>query len=171
MEPAWWLSENKKNHMQTYPIGIIAYDRKMIAYRPEWRPFTGSVKASILLQQIFFRWDKNDRKPFYKFKEPCGHHLYRTGDSWTEELGFTRTEFDTALKKITVSLISAVLLHTLLQTQTKNRLRNSRLILANALITAGPTDGSRRLPDLEQMTKHTGLKNFWNRAGNSPVII
>jgi len=81
-------------------LKIFANDQRMILYRPEWRTFTGSVTATILLQQILFRWDKNDRKPFYKFKEPCGHDLYRPGDSWTEELGFSRKEFDSALKKI-----------------------------------------------------------------------
>jgi len=81
-------------------LKIFANDQRMILYRPEWRTFTGSVTSTILLQQILYRWDKNDRKPFYKFKEPCGHDLYRPGDSWTEELGFSRKEFDSALKKI-----------------------------------------------------------------------
>jgi len=81
-------------------LTIFANDQRMILYRPEWRSFTGSVTATILLQQILYRWDKNGRKPFYKFKEPCSHDLYRDGDSWTEELGFCRKEFDSALKKI-----------------------------------------------------------------------
>ena len=81
-------------------LRIFANDQRIILYRPEWRTFTGSVTATILLQQILFRWDKNERKPFYKFKEPCSHDLYRHRDSWTEELGFSRKEFDSALKKI-----------------------------------------------------------------------
>ena len=81
-------------------LKIFANDQRMILYRPEWRTFTGSVTATILLQQILYRWDKNGRKPFYKFKEPCGHDLYRPGDSWTEELGFSKKEFDSALKRI-----------------------------------------------------------------------
>lgn len=79
---------------------IFAEDKLMIAYRPKWRKITGNVTATILLQQIIFHWNKSGRKPFYKFKEPCEHELYRKGDSWTEELGFSRTEFDTAIRKI-----------------------------------------------------------------------
>lgn len=75
-------------------------DRNAITYRPRWRSETGSVLATILLQQISYRFEKNQDKPFYKFKEPCGHDLYREGDSWIEELGFSRTEFDTAIEKI-----------------------------------------------------------------------
>jgi len=79
---------------------IFADDKRMILYRPEWRQITGSVTSTILLQQIIFHWDKNGRKPFYKFKEPCEHQLYKAGDSWCEELGFSRAEFDFAIKKI-----------------------------------------------------------------------
>lgn len=87
-------------HDNTDLLKIFANDQRMILYRPEWRTFTGSVTSTILLQQILYRWDKNGRKPFYKFKEPCGHDLYRPGDSWTEELGFSKKEFDSALKRI-----------------------------------------------------------------------
>lgn len=81
-------------------LKIFADDKRMIAYRPEWRAFAGSVTAAILLQQILYRWDQNGRRPFYKFKESCTHELYRPGDSWTEELGFSKREFDSALKLI-----------------------------------------------------------------------
>jgi len=85
-------------------LKIFANDKRLILYRPEWRTFTGSVLSTILLQQILYWWDKMGRKPFYKFKEPCGSQLYTERDSWTEELGFSRTEFDTALKKIGVKI-------------------------------------------------------------------
>lgn len=85
-------------------LKIFANDKRLILYRPEWRAFTGSVLSTILLQQILYWWDKMGRKPFYKFKEPCGNKLYTEGDSWIEELGFSRTEFDTALKKIGVKI-------------------------------------------------------------------
>ena len=81
-------------------LSVVAKERLQISYRPEWRAFTGSVTASILLRQILFRWERQGQKPFYKFKESCSNELYRTGDSWCEELGFSRFEFDTALKKI-----------------------------------------------------------------------
>ena len=73
---------------------------RVIPYRPELARFAGSVHAAILLQQIVFRWIWNDCLPFFKFKEPCNHKLYRKGDSWTEELAFTRREFDSALRLI-----------------------------------------------------------------------
>ncbi|MBF0204904.1 MAG: hypothetical protein HQK67_11505 [Desulfamplus sp.] len=85
-------------------LKIFANDKKLVLYRPEWRAITGSVLSTILLLQILYWWDKMGRKPFYKFKEPCGSQLYTEGDSWTEELGFSRTEFDTALKKIGVKI-------------------------------------------------------------------
>jgi len=52
------------------------------------------------LQQIIY-WSKiAGFKPFFKFKAPCKHSWYKAGDSWTEELGFSSAEFDTAIKKI-----------------------------------------------------------------------
>jgi len=71
-----------------------------LLYRPELRKITGSVNSAILLNQAIFRWVTNGSKEFYKFKEPCSHELYHNGDSWCEELGFSREEFDTALAKI-----------------------------------------------------------------------
>lgn len=85
---------------ETSILEIISNDRKMIMYRPEWRKYTGSVTATILLSQILYRWNKSGQRPFYKFKAPCGHCLYTPGDSWIEELGFSAKEFDAALKKI-----------------------------------------------------------------------
>ena len=81
-------------------LNILAADKSMIAYRPALNKQTGSVLATILLQQIIFRWSHNQRKEFYKYKEPCAARHYRIGDSWTEELGFTRREFDSALKSL-----------------------------------------------------------------------
>lgn len=78
----------------------LADAHRMIAYHPEWGQFTGSVTATILLQQINFRWDQNGQKQFYKFREPCPNAYYKTGDSWIEELGFGVYEFDAAIKKI-----------------------------------------------------------------------
>lgn len=80
-------------------IDLIAEDNEVIPYRKSLRPITGSVTATILLQQMIFR-SKGGKKVFYKFKAPCDHDLYKPGDSWTEEIGFSVREFDTALKKI-----------------------------------------------------------------------
>lgn len=82
-------------------VSVIANDKRMIAYRPEWREAIGSVTASILLGQIIYWWERSGRKEFYKFREPCKHHpQYQAGDSWCEELGFSKDEYNTALQKI-----------------------------------------------------------------------
>ncbi len=77
-------------------LGLIAEDKDLIVYRKSLRALAGSVTATILLQQMIFRMKKKDH--IYKFKTPCDYELYRVGDSWIEELGFSIREFDTALK-------------------------------------------------------------------------
>lgn len=76
----------------------VADRKRGILYRPEYNEITGSVTASIFLQQIWYWWSRSGRKPFYKFRGPCKDKRYRVGDSWTEELGFTRRQFETARK-------------------------------------------------------------------------
>jgi len=71
-----------------------------IVYRPRFRQFTGSTNGAILLQQIWFWFCRSKYDPFYKFLEPCTNELYREGDSWTEELGWSADEFRTAISKI-----------------------------------------------------------------------
>lgn len=65
-------------------------------YRPRLNKLTGSHTASILLSQIIFRWEGQGHRPFYKFSAPCNHPLYKKGDSWQEELDFSRREFEGA---------------------------------------------------------------------------
>lgn len=77
---------------------LLALDNSVILYRPQFNNFTGSPLATLLLSQIAYWWDKSGAKPFYKFKEPCNHKMYKRGDSWCEELGFTRRLFDSALR-------------------------------------------------------------------------
>ena len=81
-------------------LNIIGNDGRMIAYRPEWRPLVGSINGAILLGQLLYWWKKNGDRAFYKFKEPCDNPLYRVGDSWCEELGFSKAEFDLAWKYV-----------------------------------------------------------------------
>lgn len=87
---------------------LIADDRRAISYRPRFARLTGSVLAAILLQQMIYRWDANESKQFFKFKEPCKNKDYRQGDSWCEELGFTRYEFDGALKLIATKIVKGI---------------------------------------------------------------
>lgn len=84
----------------TAALELFGDDKDKRIYRPKLNAVTGDPLASILLQQIVFRWKNNDFSPFYKFNEPCDHPAYRDGDSWLEELGFTRTKLLTARKSI-----------------------------------------------------------------------
>ena len=73
---------------------------RTIAYYHSLNQLTGSILASLLLQQIVYWWESQEQRPFYKFSAPCQHPAYRPGDSWQEELGFTRTEFETARRRL-----------------------------------------------------------------------
>src|SRR5712664_3566176 len=81
-------------------VRLWGNDKSVIAYRPELGRLLKSATAAILLQQIYYRWERNNFNPFYKFKEDCAHKQYKKGDSWCEELAFGRWEFDGALAKI-----------------------------------------------------------------------
>ena len=81
-------------------LQVLGDDKKLIPYRKELNKITGSVTATILLQQLIFYASNNNYKPFYKFIEPCNNKLYKEGDSWIEELGFTVYEFRSAYKKL-----------------------------------------------------------------------
>ena len=74
--------------------------QKVLKYCPKLNTITGSVTASILMCQLEYWFQKTKDQPFYKFLEPCEDVCYKTGDSWTEELGFSRFEFRTAFSKI-----------------------------------------------------------------------
>ncbi len=87
-------------------VDIISGDQSLIIYRPMLTKITGSVNSALLLSQILHRWKKNKKKPFYKFKAPCKHTLYEKGDSWIEELGFTKREYENAMSKISIKLTS-----------------------------------------------------------------
>ena len=81
-------------------LKLLAQDKNTITYRKELNSITGGVTATILLQQLIYWFNKSDNKPFYKFIEPCNNEKYTDGDSWTEELGFTKREFTSAYKKL-----------------------------------------------------------------------
>ena len=81
---------------------------RCIPYRPEYNFITGCVEASILLQQMYYWWVKNERAAFYKFNEPCKSIHYREGDSWMEEVGFTRDQFIKARDSIAIKISKGV---------------------------------------------------------------
>ena len=81
-------------------LAMLGNNGRQILYQPLLNQLTGHVFASLLLQQILYRWGQNGRTPFYKFAAPCRHAAYKTGDSWQEEMGFSRTEFETARRRI-----------------------------------------------------------------------
>ena len=85
-----------------------AIKERQIPYRPRFTELTGKVTAAILIQQVAFHWENVGGRPFYKFRAPCGHDMYREGDSWTEELGFSGSEFDTAIKTIGTKITKGV---------------------------------------------------------------
>lgn len=85
-------------------LTLFGDDKDVILYRRRLNQITGSVTASILLQQVYHRWKANKYKPFYKFTAPCSHSAYREGDSWIEELGFTPAEFEGARNRLAAKL-------------------------------------------------------------------
>lgn len=84
-------------------LNVLVHDANIIPYRKEFNLITGSITASILLQQIIYRCGHRNT-PFYKFKEPCEHERYQPEQSWKEELGFSRREFDTAIAAISTKV-------------------------------------------------------------------
>lgn len=83
---------------------MLAGEFRAISYRPELVEIAGSVTSAILLQQITYWASRSSWREFFKFRAPCQHDDYRTGDSWTEELAFSAHEFDSALRKIAVKV-------------------------------------------------------------------
>ena len=79
-------------------VKIIAGDNNLIPYRKELRAIGKSVTGTILLQQFIYWDDKMNGRDFYKFITPpkTKSDYYKIGDSWTEELGFSKKEFATA---------------------------------------------------------------------------
>lgn len=61
--------------------------------------YGGDVVAAILLERVRY-WHEKMNGQFFKFSEPCTHPLYRQGDSWTEELGITLSQFRRARRLI-----------------------------------------------------------------------
>lgn len=100
-----WENSRAKTDYNSDPLSQLLEKLpcSTIPYRPVLKHLIGDVNAAILLQQIVFRFVGKGRKPFYKLAAPSTderHPLYRPGDSWVEELGFSEDEYRQALKKI-----------------------------------------------------------------------
>jgi len=70
-----------------------------VKYNPALRAECGSQNAVLLFDRLEY-WFKRKKNEFYKFIEPCEHPCYREGDSWSEELLFSKKVFRTAFDKI-----------------------------------------------------------------------
>lgn len=75
-------------------------NERYLKYCPKLNKLTGSVTSSLLLCQLEYWFEKMKGECFYKFLEPCQHYAYKTGDSWVEELGFSKAEFRHAFSLI-----------------------------------------------------------------------
>lgn len=59
----------------------------------------GCYKTNLLFAQLQY-WFEKYPQGFCKFFEPCNHPLYRKGESWSEELGFSRITLKKAFSQI-----------------------------------------------------------------------
>jgi len=83
-----------------------AISARLIPYHKAYKEFCGSVLATILFEQLEY-WTNLYEDGFYKALGPCEKYgWYRTGDSWLEELGFSRYEFKTAFAHIGIAYVS-----------------------------------------------------------------
>ena len=74
-----------------------------IRYYPHLRKHFGSNEPVLLIDRLEY-WFKiaKHRDGFFKFLEPCQHRLCKPGDSWEEEIGFSRRLFNKAFDLIGV---------------------------------------------------------------------
>lgn len=72
-----------------------------IKFYPKVKTSLGCEKATLILGRMEY-WFNKYTNGFYKFIEPCPHPLYKEGDSWLEELGFSRKIFARAFDLIGV---------------------------------------------------------------------
>lgn len=74
--------------------------RDSIPYKRSNRHIAGTMKGAIFLAQAVYWHGIMGGKPFYKFKEPCNSPYYKKGQSWCEELGLSKREFNACLSTI-----------------------------------------------------------------------
>lgn len=108
---------------------LLSDDGYHISYRPKLRGIADSALSGILLSRIWHWWNRKDRKAFFKFQQPCKHKLYKEGDSWTEELGFSRSEFNVALKRIGTKITKGMSKADAMRWRDENGLRPKEFIV------------------------------------------
>lgn len=72
-----------------------------IKFYPGIKTSIGCEKATLILGRLEY-WFEKYKSGFYKFVEPCNHPHYRDGDSWQEEIGFSRKIFAKAFDLVGV---------------------------------------------------------------------
>ena len=85
---------------------LIGQTTRAIPYNGFLRQITKSVTSTILFQQLEYWFFKTDNEKFYKYLEPCETPTYKEGDSWVEELAFSKDEFRTAFDNIGIRYVS-----------------------------------------------------------------
>ena len=79
---------------------LLGITRNIIPYVRELRAVAGSTSATVVMQQLDY-WFIRYPDGFYKFLDATPTaKLYHPGQSWCEELGFTKDEFRTAFDRI-----------------------------------------------------------------------
>lgn len=80
---------------------ILSLTRNSIPFVKDLMPLAHTVAGCILMQQLDY-WFQKKPNGYYKFLEPPqqAHNSYRMGDSWSEELGLSGSEFRTAFDRI-----------------------------------------------------------------------
>jgi hypothetical protein len=91
--------------------------QRCIPYIPSLKLVFLSVIAVLIFQQLEY-WFSLYADGFYKFLAPCDHAMYRTGDSWTEELVLSLYEFRSGFDKLGVRYKSKEELQKQVQNQT-----------------------------------------------------
>lgn len=94
----------KINKKKYEPSDLVAAGKAIIYYK-NYRDMCGSVNSAVLFNQLEFRFFSTGGKPFYKYLSPLKEEIngYKKGDSWTEELGFSESEFRTSFGKMGIA--------------------------------------------------------------------
>jgi hypothetical protein len=72
-----------------------------IKFDPRINQLTGCYRATLILSTLEY-WFQKKPEGFYKFIEACPHRLYKSGDSWTEQLDCDRKSFASSFDRIAV---------------------------------------------------------------------